>query len=126
MKSDEKYIETRFGKKAPFTVPEGYFDNLAKSIMSDVGADACVPENTRRAGLWQRCRRYVAAAACAAAVAGGLSVWTASKYGDNGSAAVAEKHVRQAGAQPAASVSDEEINYTMLDNDDMYTLMASN
>lgn len=126
MKSDEKYIETRFGKKAPFTVPEGYLANLAKSIMADVGAEPHVQVEPRRDGLWPLCRRYVAAAACVAAVAGGLSVWMEGAHGGTDSATVAEKHARQAGAQPAGSVSDEEINYTMLDNDDMYTLMASN
>lgn len=38
MESDEKYIEARLGRKSPFVVPEGYFDNLAQSIVDNVAS----------------------------------------------------------------------------------------
>ena len=69
MESDERYIESCFGKKAPFTVPEGYFDNLTQNIMNSVeAADKVVPhvpEPTQHNKVitinwWHRCRRYAA------------------------------------------------------------------
>lgn len=83
MESDERYIESCFGKKAPFTVPEGYFDNLTQNIMNSVeAADKVVPhvpEPTQHNKVitinwWHRCRRYAAVAACVAFIVGGVSV----------------------------------------------------
>lgn len=33
---EEKNIELRCGKKVPFTVPEGYFDNLTARVMANL------------------------------------------------------------------------------------------
>ena len=33
MDAEEKLFEQRFGKKQPFTVPDGYFDQLAERVM---------------------------------------------------------------------------------------------
>ena len=125
-----------FGKKAPFKVPEGYLDNLTQSIISNVEAvdnDAVLAtSNTVKSvkpkiGWWHHYRRYVAAAACVAFVVGGVSVWQAQSTAD-----ASKPHVATAtnnssyDASAYGSVSDDEINYSMLDNEDMYSLMASN
>ena len=35
----EKHIIDRCGRKTPFTVPEGYFDNLTARIMENIPAE---------------------------------------------------------------------------------------
>ncbi len=141
MKSDEKYIESRFGKTTPFAVPDGYFDNLAQSIMDKVddtvvqtaGAEPFVVEKplsqkseVKMPTWWNRSRRYVAAA-CAALLVSGLSAYFACHPigGGNDMHSVAA-HVGNAGCQVQGSTYDYEMEYTMLDNEDMYSLMASN
>lgn len=125
-----------FGKKAPFKVPDGYLDNLTQSIISNVeaaGKEAvpAAPTSVKSAapavGWWQRYRRYVAAAACVAFVVGGVSVWQAqsSTEADKPHVATATNNSSY-DASAYDSVSDEEIYYSMLDNEDMYSLMASN
>lgn len=143
MNSDEKYIELRFGKKMPFKAPEGYMESLSQSIAGRIGADAAAAEPcaadaapavrvlpAARKGWWLRGRRYVAAAACTLAAVGCLSAWLAGqggrRDGDGQAHAVAAHAERAAAGSAYGSVSDDEINYTMLDNEDMYTLMASN
>lgn len=136
MESDERYIESCFGKKAPFTVPEGYFDNLTQNIMNSVeAADKVVPHvpepiqqnKVITINWWNRCRRYVAVAACVAFIVGGVSVWQFKSTADTGKTHIATAtHHSTYDASAYNSVSDEEINYSMLDNQDMYTLMASN
>lgn len=136
METDERYIESHFGKKAPFKVPEGYLDNLTQSIISNVEAagkeavpavSASVKSAAPAIGWWQRYRRYVAVAACVALVVGGVSVWQGRHKADAGKEQVATAiHNSSYDASAYGSVSDEEINYSMLDNEDMYSLMASN
>ena len=136
METDERNIELRFGKKAPFKVPEGYMDNLTQSIISNVeaankeavpAAPASVKSAAPAVGWWQRYRRYVAAAACVAFVVGGVSVWQGRHKAETDKAQVATAiHNSSYDASAYGSVSDEEINYSMLDNEDMYSLMASN
>lgn len=136
METDERYIELHFGKKAPFKVPDGYLDNLTQSIISNVeaagkeavpAAPASVKSAAPAVGWWQRYRRYVAAAACVAFVVGGVSVWQAqsSTEADKPHVATATNNSSY-DASAYDSVSDEEIYYSMLDNEDMYSLMASN
>lgn len=136
METDERYIESRFGKKAPFKVPEGYMDNLTQSIISNVeavgkeavpAASASVKSAAPTVGWWQRYRRYVAAAACVAFVVGGVSVWQAQSTADASKLHVATAtHDSQYDASAYDSMNDEEIYYSMFDNEDMYSLMASN
>lgn len=136
METDERYIESRLGKKAPFKVPEGYMDNLTQSIISNVEAagkeavpavSASVKIAAPAIGWWQRYRRYVAAAACVVFVVGGVSVWQAQSSAEAGKAHVATAtHDSQYDASAYDSMNDEEIYYSMFDNEDMYSLMASN
>lgn len=142
MESDEKYIESRFGKKTPFRVPDGYFDNIAKSVMAAAMPDEAVSASAKhepaatpgvRLSLWRRLRRYVAVAACAAFAVAGVATYLAVADGDEPVAAHAQRHQRvatcsdsQSASQMSSSTYDAEMDYTMLDNDDIYSLVASN
>lgn len=137
MESDEKYIERRFGKKTPFAVPEGYFENLAQSIVDSVAAEPAVQavaekredaaKPVARIGWWHRYRMRVAVAACVAFVVAGVAAYLSlPSVGADASAAVAAHGDNASSVQPAYGVSDAEIDYTMLDNEAIYSLVASN
>ena len=140
MESDEKYIELRFGKKAPFKVPDGYLDNLAHSIMETAMQDGAASYEIKqesadrrdmRLSWWHRCRRYVAVAACAAFAVAGLATYLAVSENEAPVAAHAQHHHAASygdsqSAGMSASAYDAEMDYTMLDNEDIYSLVASN
>lgn len=128
MISDEQYIESRLGRRNPFKVPDGYFDGLAQAVMDNVAAEEDVrptPMLPLRRTWWHRCRRAVAVAACVAVAVAGLSAYMAVQRA-GGASHVAEQSGRQHEWQSAQNVYDDEIDYTMLDNEDIYSLVASN
>lgn len=117
MENDELYILNKCGKQNPFKVPDGYFDNLSAELMCHAeAAPKTVP-------LWQRYRLYVAAACVLMVVAG-----VATYFGFS-SAEPATNPTIAATANVANSdeaESEEYAEFTMLDNDDIYSILASN
>lgn len=133
MKSDEKYIESRFGKKMPFTVPEGYFDSLASVAENVVNSTnsaetrtVCLDTKLPKNSVWRLCRKYAAVAACVAVVAGGFAVYRLVPSAGPQTVVARQQFDDHAATVMSQSVNDDEIDYTMLDNDDIYSLVASN
>lgn len=147
MESDEKYILSRFGNKNHFTVPEGYFEHLQDDIFTSVAmleeektVETCPKEDKPKTiPLRSRMLRY--AAACAGIMVAGAVAWTAftlsAPQQDPTLAAKDNKPQAEttdnsmdtlpANDTPAHhSVSDEMADYSMLDNEDIYSLLASN
>lgn len=142
MESDEKYLERKFGRQNHFAVPDGYLQNLTASVMANVSKQsACdVSENESvlsdklTAGVkvvvmqpwWRRARVRIAAAAACLLLAGGTAFYTYSAHH-------AEPASNMAASAPSHNVDvststsyNEIADYTMLDNDDIYSLLASN
>lgn len=142
MESDEKYLERKFGRQNHFAVPEGYLQNLTASVMANVGKQPArgvhedkiaLPENetanTRVVVMqpwWRRTRVRIAAAAACLLLAGGTAFYTYSVHH-------AEPASNMAASAPSHNVDvstsasyNEIADYTMLDNDDIYSLLASN
>lgn len=147
MESDEKYILSRFGNKNHFSVPEGYFEHLQDDILTSVAmleeektVETCPKEDKPKTiPLRSRMLRY--AAACAGIMVAGAVAWTAftlsAPQQDPTLAAKDNKPQTEttdnsmatlpANVTPAHhSVSDEMADYSMLDNEDIYSLLASN
>lgn len=131
MTSDEEYIKSRFGNECHFRVPENYFDSVAHDIMSrSVGCTASVPLKTGGVALGARMpvRRvmgYAAAACLAMAVAGGAIVLS---HGWSGGGNVGDMAARNAhdAVETTHLTSDQLADYSMLDNDQIYSLLANN
>ena len=127
IEADEKILKERFGKKQPFSVPDGYFDRFAADMMSRLpqtpAAPAAVHLPVRH--LWRR----VALAAAFVGVAA-----TASMVYLHGNTApdtrlTARKAVpvqTPAGISYECSSLDMAADYTMLDNDDIYAMVSEN
>ncbi len=137
-------LAERFGRRRPFKVPEGYFDDFAAQMMAklparpDVEADANSPQHlvalqgavgqeqpsgarvARKRPLWTRRITVAAASVCVALF--GASVFMHE---------FAPRQVQQASPMQAEAVTlttdadlDAMADYAMLDADDFYAYMA--
>lgn len=128
--NDEKYIRKAFGKKNPFSVPEGYFDSLTPRIMQGIkqtDAEGKVPimrgHAARTVSLWQRSRKFVIGVAASVCV----GLFSLGAYFHSGNS---QRHSAQTMQQAKAerhsdySSIDEMVDYSMMDTEDMYAYMA--
>ena len=108
--NEEKYIEERMAKQNPFKVPEGYFDSFAEHVM------VLLPEEKPKAKRMV-IRAWMYAAACLLVILFSATVYFSNQNNDTQEA-------------PAVAVSDqyidEAVDYAMIDNDDIYALLAEN
>lgn len=114
--NEEKYIEERVGKRNPFLVPEGYFDQLPDQIMK------ALPERKPKAkSVWMRPVIYAAASIAALLICTGAYLALSSDE---------TKHeavlVTQPQQQEVYDEFDEAADYMMLDNHDIYALLSEN
>lgn len=112
MMNEEAYIKNRTGKRNPFTVPEGYFDQLSGRIMSRLPEKA-VPQTT----VIKRLRPLLYAAACIC-----IAIFCVTVYfnhaGTNNEQTMAE--LQQQDAIYSDGYIDDAADYAMIDNEDIY------
>ena len=121
---EEKYIEERVGKRNPFLVPDGYFDHLADQVM------ASLPEQPEQQTSKQQPKAkrisirslyyYVAAAVCTLVIS--VAVWQAFP----GSSQQVAVQTPVAYQEPSDADFEEAADYIMLDNNEIYSLLADN
>ena len=118
--NEEMYIQEKVGKRNPFRVPEGYFDNLTAQVMQNL------PEQPKRRAksVFMRPVFYAVASVCALLVAGAAWMWHPSAEVSS-----AEPVQAKAVAQPqqqdnADGYFDEAADYMMLDNHEIYAYLA--
>lgn len=121
MDNEEKYLEQQFGRKNPFCVPEDYFVHLSENIMKAI-PDAEDGKTVVKGKLWHRYRPMAIAAAIVLAIA--VSSLT---YFERNVATPSGKVRQSAKIIPSDNDSaiDQAIDYTMLDDDDMYAYVTS-
>lgn len=122
MEKEEKYIETTFGRKAPFKVPEGYFDDFASRMMEQIpvtyNSTAVVYE--LKPSMWKRYRKVIGvAAACIAVAVIGTETYMHHNHNNT-----PEEQLASTPTQSTYSTMDALTDYAMLDSDDMYAYMA--
>ena len=110
-------------RQNPFKVPEGYFDTLNTRIMENVARQASTEEKSGKPAQAKNVRMHVLrwAAACACILVIGVSA-VLFTFKDTDTSEV------PATAQQSFFTSDDAFNqaadYTMLDNHDMYQMLA--
>ena len=110
-------------RQNPFKVPEGYFDTLNKRIMANVARQASTEEKSEKPAQAKNVRmhvlRWAAACACVLVIGASAVLFT---FKDTDTPEV------PATAQQSVFTSDDAFNqaadYTMLDNHDMYQMLA--
>ena len=114
---DRKQLE-----QSPFRVPEGYFDTLNTRIMDKVAKQASAQKDEKPAKakkVHMHVLRWAAACACVLIVGASAVIYT---FKDTDTPEVPET------AQQSITTSEDAFNqaadYTMLDNHDMYMMLA--
>jgi len=121
MMYEEDYLNSKLGKKNPFTVPEGYFEQLTAQVMEKL------PEKpVAKKAVIKRLRPWLYAAACVC-----IGVFIAGIAFNNNNDEV-RKQMQMATAEQeyvesyySDSYIDEEADYAMVDNQDIYAYLLA-
>ena len=119
--NEEMYIQEKVGKRNPFRVPEGYFDNLTAQVMQNL------PEQPKRRtkSVFMRPVFYAAASVCALLVAGAAWMWQA-KCETSTDTVQAQAVVQPQQQEVSGEYMEEAVDYMMLDNHEIYAYLAEN
>ena len=120
--NEEMYIQEKVGKRNPFCVPEGYFDNLTAQVMQNL------PEQPKRRAksVFMRPVFYAAASVCALLIAGAAWMWQASAESSSVEAVQAQVVAQPQQQDATEEYMDEAADYMMLDNHEIYAYLAEN
>ena len=119
MQKEDIKIRNQFGAENHFQVPEGYFDDLAASVMQHIPDDQAKIIKMQTPA-WRR--HIVAISAAAASVAAAVClVFVLESNPAHSPSHLAAQHTTM---QQDNSNIDAMVNYTMIDNDDMYAYMS--
>lgn len=121
MMNEEDYLNSKMVKRNPFTVPEGYFEQLTSQVMQKL------PEaKAEKPALIKRLRPWLYAAACVC-----VGVFIAAVAFNNNNEEV-RKQMRIATAEQKSvesyysdSYYEDEANYAMVDNQDIYAYLLA-
>lgn len=119
MQKEDIKIRNQFGAENHFQVPKGYFDNLAASVMQHI-PDGQAKIVKMQTPAWRR--HIVAISAAAASVAAAVCLVFALE--SNPARSPSHLAAQHATMQQDNSNIDAMVNYTMIDNDDMYAYMS--
>lgn len=119
--NEEDYLNSKMVKRNPFTVPEGYFEQLTSQVMQKL------PEaKAEKPALIKRLRPWLYAAACVC-----VGVFIAAVAFNNNNEEV-RKQMRIATAEQKSvesyysdSYYEDEANYAMVDNQDIYAYLLA-
>ena len=121
--NEEMYIQEKVGKRNPFRVPEGYFDNLTAQVMQNL------PEQPKRRAksVFMRPVFYAAAASvCALLIAGAALMWSPSVEVSSPTAVQAQAITHPQQQDASGEYMEEAADYMMLDNHEIYAYLAEN
>lgn len=121
MVKEDKYIENRFGKVQPFKAPQGYLDNFADQFMAQLPGKKAKTVKTQHA-VWFKMRPAMIAAASVLAVALTATIYFAKPFAGQ------QEQVFTTDQQTESSMSDGSVEetafYSMIDNGDIYAILA--
>ncbi len=130
MYNEEKYIREKIGQKNPFSVPEGYFDQLAEQVMAQLpdkdvikSAETVVLKPKRHAkSKMVSLRPWLYAAASVVIVL----VMSLSYYLHRDADTELQASSTEMSVSSEDSYINEAVDYAMLDNVEIYALLAEN
>ena len=132
MINEEDYLNSKMGKRNPFTVPEGYFEQLTQQVMDKI-PQAVITEmrpvrKPAKVAVMKRLRPWLYAAACIC-----VGVCIAAIAFNNRSEVATPQHAAQhIAANEQADYGyysdtyiDEEADYAMIDNQEIYACLMA-
>lgn len=120
MMNEEEYLRSRMRTKNPFTVPEGYFEQLTAQVM-----DRLPEKKPAKVAVMKRLRPWLYAAACVcvgvfvAAVA--FNQQTEDLQGQQQMANMGQENVNYY----SDSYIDEAADYAMIDSQEIYSYLLA-
>lgn len=124
MDSEDKYLVERFGRKQPFKVPEGYFEQFNAQLMEQLSAN----ELKRKAKIlsidiarFSRLRPIAVAAVGAVLLVSGLGLYL---RGSGVGVQETKTLVQNDKSGYNNGYIDQVADYTMVDNEDFYAYVA--
>lgn len=131
--NEEEYLRTKLGNRNPFTVPKGYFDHLADSVMQQLSDDCVMQQlpddrvmqqlpDDRKHSVIRSIRPWLYAAACIAILI--VSVLFVSHQSNQPTQQQAA--VNNTGKTETLSDNyiDDMADYAMVDNEEIYLYLA--
>ena len=126
--TEEIALQQQFGKQNPFSVPDGYFEELAAKVMAQLPEEGSTEmaqpaRSGRRAVVHHMLRRYAVAASIVGVIVG-AAVWFMQPRQN-----VAAQHFSATSVKaPVATVTEDNFeqmaDYAMIDNQDIYSYLA--
>ena len=118
--NEEEYLNSKLGKRNPFTVPEGYFEQLTAQVMEQL------PEKKpAKKAVIKQLRPWLYAAACIC-----VAVFTAGVFFSNKTDNA--KEIKQMASVEQVhnnyysdNYIDEEADYAMVDNQEIYACLLA-
>lgn len=128
MMNEEKYFKEQMGSKNPFTVPEGYFEQLSDRIICRLPADEeqSAATHDKQPAFMRRLRPWLAAASVAA-----VAVISATLFFGKSSDDMSQRQEDEAmiayndGYNDNDTYAEEEADYAMVDNQDIYAFLLA-
>jgi hypothetical protein len=122
MMYEEEYLNGKLGKKNPFTVPEGYFEQLAQQVMEKLPEKE---KTQKKPALIMQLRPWLYAAACLC-----IGVFTAAVVFSNKTDNTQELKKMATLEQEninyySDSYVEEEADYAMVDNQEIYAYLLA-
>lgn len=117
--SEDFIIEQKFGRKMPFKVPQGYFEQLEKAVTQNIAKASTTPKTAMIRRL-----RPLRWAACIAVIATGVAIYLSrgSSMADNEN--ITAKTENNAAQQHYDYTMEEVSDFAMLDNEDLYSYLS--
>lgn len=126
MNNDLKDIlDNRELKEFPFKVPENYFDTLTERIMANIPEESSTSSMKRGSTriLSLRPMRWAASIACIVAISA-TSILYVTRSNSGSMAMNSADSIVMPGQNSNDDIMTEAADYTMLDNQDIYMLLA--
>ena len=132
MMNQEEYLNSKMGKHNPFTVPEGYFEQLTQQVMDRL-PQAVTTEMTpvhkpARVAVMKRLRPWLYAAAC---ICVGVFI-AAIAFNNRSDVAAPQTATQQLAAAEQTdynyysdSYIEAEADYAMIDNQEIYACLMA-
>lgn len=112
MNDEEKYLKSKIGNRNPFTVPEGYFEQVTGQIMQNLPA-----QEPKKPALIMQLRPFLYAAACICFAIFGVSIYLNTQTPET---LQLQSSVQEKSIDYNDLFIDEAADYAMFDNEDIY------
>jgi hypothetical protein len=120
MINEEDYIRSKMGNKNPFTVPEGYFEQLAGDIMNKIPANV---QKEQKPALIKRLRPLLYAAACVCIAMFGVVIY--QNLDKQGNDTLNANIISHNAAEYNDKFMEDAADYAMIDNDEIYASLLA-